>query len=173
MYILYCVFVRRGGAHKGRASKMSDICPPAHPRLFLLYPVYMQAFSSLTVSPLLHGPSVSFSLSCFSHSAVLSLSVCVAALPISSGPACPIEPVKKRGVLLLGPPGVVSDGEAVPVVLCIQWKEQSQRGVDCISWASSFIKTLLILPPPSHWFSWSLECTQRLQELQVADGGRS
>lgn len=45
------------------------------------------------------------------------------------------RPVKKRGELLHSPPGVVSDAEAVPVVLCIQWKEQGQWGVDCISWA--------------------------------------
>ncbi|CAB1439169.1 unnamed protein product [Pleuronectes platessa] len=43
------------------------------------------------------------------RSTVLSLSVCGAALTLYS--------MKKRAVLLHGPPGVVSDGEAVPVVL--------------------------------------------------------
>ena len=92
---------------------------------------------------------VSFSLSCFSHSSVLSLSVCVSCPPnllraYVSNRTCEEE----RSAPFFGPPGVVSDGEAVPVVLCIQWKEQGQRGFDCISWASSFIKILLFLPPP-------------------------
>lgn len=157
MYIVYCVFV--WSRWRQRSSQYDDWhCPPAHPHLislkspFLIYPVHMQLLSPLT-------DCFSFSLSCFSQSAVLFLSVCGAAFPISSRPVCAIEPVKKRGVLLHGPPGVASDWEAVPVVLCIQWKEQGQWGVDCISWASCFIKTLLFLPPPSLSVSWSLECT--------------
>ena len=114
--------------------------------LFTLIPSVWKAPSSFIL--VICSLSVSFSLSCFSRSPVLSLSVCGAALTLSSRPVCPIEPVKKRAVLLHGPPGVVSDGEAVPVVLCIQWKEQGQRGADCIFWASFFIRTSLFLPPP-------------------------
>lgn len=131
---------------------------------FLLYPVNMPPLSPL------HCLCVFFPI--FSQSTVLSLFL--QSSPPNLLQACISNRLmKKRGELLHGPPGVVSDGEAVPVVLCIQWKEQGWRGVHCISWASSLIKTLLFLPPPSHSFSWSLECTRRLQELQVADGGRS
>lgn len=44
------------------------------------------------------------------------VSLCGEALPVSSWPAWPIEPVKKRGELLHGPPGVASDGEAILII---------------------------------------------------------
>lgn len=108
-------------------------------RPLLLYSVNMWPLSSLTVS-------VSFSLSCVSQSLVLFYFPYLVQAYMSN------RPVKEKGDLLHGSPGVVADGEAVSVVLCIQWKEQGQQGVACIIWATSLITTLLFLQPLSPCF---------------------
>lgn len=125
----------------------------------------MQPLSSLTVS-------VSFCLSCFSHSTVLFLSVCGAALPVSSRPACPIDWWRREENSFMALQGLFQM-ERPSLSSCVFSEKSRASGGLTISWASSLIKTLLFLLPPSPSFSWSLECARRLQELQVADGGRS
>ena len=149
MNILYCEFAWHSGADKGQASMISDICPPALPRLISLKPlppipnnIQLLSTSSafLSLSPYLVSVR-----HCF-------VSLCLWNCPPSLLQACMSNrPVKRRGGLLLGPPGVVSDAEAVAVALCIQWKEQGQWGVDCISWAFLNKNPPFFPPPPPHF----------------------
>lgn len=112
----HCIVYSCSGGHKDQAV-MNDICPSVHPGLISLKgPVLLHAVNTCSLGSL--TSFVSLCLSCVSQSRVSFLRLWRSP-PNVLQPACH-RPLKKRGALFQGPPGVVSDGEAVPVVLCIQ-----------------------------------------------------